>query len=282
MKTASLGPWVPSDGAPPPDPGTPVLEENFATHNSAEWQPYTVDMLKADFEDLKGGDYQGIEDDGSVWPAKTTVGKGVLRAHFPANSAGTSKSGFMFNSLFPGAEEATLEYRVLFEGAGPDKKFVSAEGGKLPGLSGTAAEKPPTGCLTDQDIIDNGFSARTTWRAGGTLVAYLYTPDRNPGDVACGLDIPFFEGAVADKWYTIRQHIRMNTPGERDGLLDMYVDGKRTLHKTDMYYRISGKSDVKIDRAMFHTFRGGKDGDPRFFSPNDDHLQFDHFKIWVK
>ncbi|MGL5866441.1 MAG: polysaccharide lyase [Dermatophilaceae bacterium] len=259
-----------------------MLDENFNNHAAPEWQGYSLDMLGADFGEIAPRDLRGFEGGDTVWPAKTAVGQGVLRANFPPNTAGSKNSGFVFDKVFPDAEEATLEFRVRFEGTGPDKTFQWAAGGKLPGLGGSTVDMPPTGCTTDVNANENGFTARAMWREEGELVTYVYTPDRDPATTKCGLDISFFEGATADRWYTIRQHIRMNTPGQRDGVLEMFVDGQRTLAKTDMLYRLDGKSGVKINSLLVHTFRGGKEDNENFFSPNNDHIQFDDFKVWAK
>jgi hypothetical protein len=109
---------------------------------------------------------------------------------------------------------------------------------------------------------------------------YTYFPDRDRSK--CGVDYKFLSNVEPNRWYTVRQHLRLNTPGKRDGLLEMYVDGKLTLRLTNAYFRESGKGSVKINNVLFHTYRGGKPTDTRFHSPNSDHVQFDDFKVWVK
>ncbi|MGL5866334.1 MAG: polysaccharide lyase [Dermatophilaceae bacterium] len=280
MASASPTPAAPSPATAAPAAGSLVLDERFDNHTSASWQPYSVGMLNSDFGTIAARAVRGFSGGGTEWPSKNMVGEGVLRANYPANKAGGHNSGFIFDRFFPGAEEATLEYRVRFEGAEQGKAFEWAAGGKLPGLGGTVGGQSPTGCTTNASAIEGGFSARLMWRKGGALAAYMYLPDRDRS--RCGVDITFFEGATPDRWYTIRQHIRLNTPGMRDGVLEMFVDGRRTLQKTDMYYRMSGKSKVQINNVLFHTYRGGKPDDSRFYSPNSDHVQFDDFKVWVK
>jgi hypothetical protein len=62
----------------------------------------------------------------------------------------------------------------------------------------------------------------------------------------------------------------------------LYFDGKRTLRKADVVYRLASKGAVKINDVLFHTYRGGGETDTRFHSPNSDHVQFADFKVWVK
>jgi Cellulose binding domain len=279
-------------GAPPPPPppppppaaggsyGTLVLNENFSNRNSTTWQRYTLDMVRADFGAIGGRAPRGFDGGGDTWDADNRVRGGILRANYPPNIAGGYNTGFIFDKFFTQATEATFEYRVRFEGTGASNRFEWAYGGKLPGLGGTTIGQSPTGCTTDANAINNGFSARLMWRRDGRLVVYTYLPDRDT--TKCGVDYTFLDAAQPNRWYTIRQHIRLNTPGQRNGLLEMFVDGQRTLQMTDVFYRKSGKDAIKINNVLFHTYRGGADTDKRFWSPNDDHIQFDDFKVWVK
>jgi hypothetical protein len=276
------------DGTPPVDPEPPVgygqlvLDQNF-NHHTGAFQKYTLNMASADFNGLdvrSSAEVRGLDGNGKTWPANNRVGNGVLRANFPANIAGGTNCGFLFDKRFPDGEEATLEYRLRFEGAGASNTFEWAAGGKLPGLGGSSRDRGvPVGCTQNQTNIENGFSARLMWRRRGGLVVYTYFPNRTTN---CGTDISFFENAQPNRWYTVRQHIRLNTPGQANGLLEMYVDGIRTLRRTDIVYRIAGKGDVKLNNVLFHTYRGGAATDERFHSPNNDHIQFDDFKVWIK
>jgi len=271
-------------GDPPPvgDYGELVLDVDF-DNRSGGLSGYTQSMASADFGGLdvrSSGEVRGLDGGGKTWPADNRAGQGYLRANYPADIAGGTNCGFLFDKQFEGVTEATFEYRVYFEGAGSNDEFVWASGGKLPGLGGSnKASGIPVGCTTNQSNIDNGFSARLMWRKRGDLVVYTYFPDRT---TSCGGDFTFLQGAQPNTWYTIREHIKLNTPGEYDGLLEMYVDGERTFRKTDILYRLSGKSNVLIDNVLFHTYRGGKPDDVRFHSPNNDHVRFDDFRVWVK
>lgn len=262
------------------DHGTLVLNEHFGNRTSTTWQPYTLNMVLADFGTLGGHAIRGFDGGTVDYQADNRVGNGILRAHYPRNRAGGDNTGFIFDKFFQAANEATFEYRVRFEGVGSPSAFYWAAGGKLPGLGGTTVGTPPAGCTSNLNSIDNGFSTRLMWRSNGRLVVYTYFPDRDI--TKCGVDYTFFENAQPNRWYTIRQHLRMNTPGQRDGLLEMYVDGTRTLRLTNVLYRKSGKSGVRVNNVMFHTYRGGKPDDTRFHSPVDNRIQFDDFKVWVR
>lgn len=81
--------------------------------------------------------------------------------------------------------------------------------------------------------------------------------------------------------YYIRQYIKLNTPGQRNGVLKMYIDGTLELERKNILYRKAGKVDVKINDAIFHTYRAGGKNDPRWISPTTDYTYFDDFKAWV-
>ncbi|MGL5860276.1 MAG: polysaccharide lyase, partial [Phycicoccus sp.] len=179
-----------------------MLEQDFGQHGGNDsTKDYTLDMVRSDFGEIAPRSVRGFDGDGTTWPARNTVGNGVLRANYPAGTAGGYNSGFIFDKFFPAADEATLEYRLRFE-SGSSGDFEWAAGGKLPGLGGTTLGQSPTGCTKDENSIENGFSARLMWREGGDLVAYTYLPDRDTSK--CGVDITFFENAQPDRWYSVQ------------------------------------------------------------------------------
>ena len=254
-----------------------VIDENFNNHQGT-FKEYNLASAISDFNGVNSraaADYRGLNTPGKKWPQLNTAGEGVLRADYLPNSAGAPNGGFLFDKTIPNTEEAVMEYKVKF---GPN--FVWAAGGKLPGLGGTSLTKGggiPLGCTENQNSIDNGFSARLMWRKNGKLVVYTYLPDRTSN---CGVDLEFFT-VDANKWYTVREHLKLNTPGKKDGLIEMFVDGKLVFKKTDVLFRKAGKEAVKINSAIFHTYRGGSDSDVRFHSSKRENVFFDDFKVWV-
>ena len=72
----------------------------------------------------------------------------------------------------------------------------------------------------------------------------------------------------------------MNTPGQRDGILEMYVDDKLMLRRTDIEFRLPDQN-VKANGVAFHTYRGGGANDPRFHSDKSEHIYFKDFKVWT-
>lgn len=258
--------------------GRLLFSMDFDSYPGA-YEPYTQSMLRNDFNapgvilgSRASGEIRGIDSDSKTWPARNAAGRGHLRADFPANIASGKESGFLFDLRLPDMDVSTMEYKVKF-----DNNFIYAAGGKLPGLGGAAdGAGIPVGCTKNENNIRNGFSARLMWRRDGRLVVYSYFPDRKKN---CGEDIPFFT-VKAGEWYKIKQSIKLNTPGVKDGTIKIYVNDQLAFTKDDLLFREAGKSDVKINAAVFHTYRGGKATDQRFHSSRREFIYFDDFKIW--
>jgi nitrous oxidase accessory protein NosD len=209
-----------------------------------------------------------------------------LRVEYPANGTGPREGGAQWLVEFDtDVEEAFLTYRVKF-GAGFD--FV--RGGKLPGLAGGSA---PSGSAPADGV--RGWSGRMMWRTNFTGVsgepeqsttqAISYAKHVNSGFDRDGRqeDTEFWfnrDGSdttlQADVWYTIQQRIKLNTPGVRDGILQIWLDGRLVLAQNDIQFR--NIPDLKVDRFFFSTFFGGGD---EWRSSKDEVVFFDDFKITV-
>lgn len=226
-------------------PSTPeiILAATFSGRSAG---PYPQDFVEGDFgsaptwnDGLDEGRAEVILDEGN--PA--------LRVTYPEGQFGPGDGGVQFKvDLGASFDELYLSYRVRF-GAG----FEFVKGGKLPGLVGGSA---PTGCVADE----TGFSARMMWRTGGAAVQYLYFP----GKIAdCGDDY-FYEIAgqdalfVPSAWHLVEHRIRMNTPGEADGIMQAWFDGELALDNQTFVWRNAG-ANWSIDGLYFSTFFGGSD-----------------------
>ena len=258
-----------------------VINENFNQHSGSKL--YTINLAEQDLGPIRAataGEIRGLNGNGTTWPHAARVINGELRAEYTKNAAGGKKGGFLFDKEIAGVEEAVLEYRMKF-----DANFVWSKGGKLPGMGGTSlsgAGAIPAGGTRNQESIKNGFSCRLMWRKkdGVTkLVVYTYFPDK-PTEPRWGVDILIMKNLQKNKWYTIKQYIKLNTPGQRNGILKMYVDGNLELNKTNVLYRESNKGNVKINHLIFHTYRGGGDTS-EWSSPTTDYTYFDDFKLWT-
>jgi hypothetical protein len=208
------------------------------------------------------------EDDASV--RSTGVGgdpAAQLRVRYPADSASrlaardddAENGGFqvyLARNKGP-VDEAWLSYRLRFPAG-----FDFVKGGKLPGLFGgtsTSGRHIPDGT--------NGFSTRYMWRAKGAGEVYAYLPTSREHGTSLG------RGAwhwPTGRWVRVVQHVRLNDPGAADGVIDVWLDGKKVYGATGLRFRSTGT--LKIDGVFFSTFFGG--GDRSWASPRDQYADF--------
>ncbi|MEE9351182.1 MAG: heparin lyase I family protein [Thiotrichaceae bacterium] len=159
-----------------------------------------------------------------------------------------------------GAKLDKLYYGYRFK-LSEDFDFV--KGGKLPGISGG---KPSSGGSTPngKDV----WSVRMMWDGKGRLVQYVYHPDQ-PGKYG---DVMFFEGQEPIErglWHTVQTLVELNTPGEKNGRIVSWLDGKKVLIREDMRFRdIKG---LEIDRFQFVSFFGGYGAD---WAPTKDEFTY--------
>jgi hypothetical protein len=139
-----------------------------------------------------------------------------------------------------GKTAACLSYRVLF----PDD-FDFHRGGVLPGLFGGA----------DGTTGQEGFAARVTWSHGGEGAVAVRV------SAAGSLRVqPLERGSFAfqrGRWIMVEQEIVLNTPGQANGVLRLWLDGAPVLDRTDIAYR--GEPAVTISGVAVDAFYGGDD-----------------------
>jgi len=155
--------------------------------------------------------------------------------------------------------------------------FDFVKGGKLPGLCGGTS--PAGGKKSDGS---DGFSARIMWREGGEIFQYMYwmeqAPEKNWGDDLPWIDLegdkkPF--KFIPGKWHTLKTEIIMNAPGERDGNITSWFDGKLALSQKGAF-RAEGAT-FGIDSFNFTTFFGGNT--PDWAPTKDEFVYFGDFEI---
>ncbi|MCP3668036.1 MAG: hypothetical protein GY696_37035 [Gammaproteobacteria bacterium] len=141
-------------------------------------------------------------------------------------------------------------------------------GGKFPGIAGTYGKAGWGGRRSDGF---NGWSTRGSYK--------LPLPHDNPlsgltpiGTYAYVADMPSKYGAnwpwpieqlgllEKEKWYSIEQYIKLNTPGEHNGTLKSWVNGQLAFDKRDIIFRKS--LDIKIDRIWINFYHGGTSNIP--------------------
>ena len=58
-----------------------------------------------------------------------------------------------------------------------------------------------------------------------------------------------------NRWYCIEQHLRMNSPGERNGVLTAWIDGVTAFDKHDVYLRDTPA--IRIEKIWMNVYHGG-------------------------
>lgn len=172
------------------------------------------------------------------------------------------------------AEEMYLSYWVKFK-----SDFDFRSGGKLPGLGGS--ESFPHG--------ENDFSTRLMWREGGVIEFYLhgYNMNNSLGKEPYRVywdhigNTKFAQAKfIPGKWHQVKIFVKMNTPGQRDGLLRGWLDGKLMCEDSDnANMRASGQSLTRLNHLFISTFFGGS-SKPELYAPiKDEYAYFDEFVV---
>jgi hypothetical protein len=172
-------------------------------------------------------------------------------------------------------EEMYFRYHLRF---GED--WNPTDGGKLPGFSGTYGRAGWGGRPVDGT---DGWSARGTYRTvipdGNPLARhsaignYVYHADMagSFGDVDLWL-----EGCAGlldkNRWYSVETYIRMNTPGENDGVLRAWVDGRLAYERVNWRWRDVGT--LKVEQVWMNFYHGGT-----AVPPSDLHAYIDNVVI---
>ncbi len=235
-----------------------------ADFNNRTPGPYTRNQMRADFTGSSENWDNGFGTDGRVQITTGGHTGNALQITYPRRSLGPDEGGAQLKINLPEREEVYSEYKVKFPTG-----FDFVKGGKLPGLASGAANSghsKPNG--TD------GWSARYMWEGDGSASIYLYHMDqsRNEGDYI-SLNRKFTRG----RWHTLRQYVKLNTPGQRNGVLKVWFDGNLVLNRTNLRYRTV--PTLKIDKFYFSTFFGG--GNDTWRNTKLEHTYFDDFKIYT-
>ncbi|WP_153886236.1 polysaccharide lyase [Aliiglaciecola lipolytica] len=155
-------------------------------------------------------------------------------------------------------EEAFFRYYSMLA---PGAKVSG--GGKLPGFSGTYNKagwggRPNNG--------ENGWSARGAFyhsisskspEWGGQLPIGSYLYEANTGS-KYGKSIPWgheMSTMQPGRWYAIEQQIKLNTPGLKDGVFKVWIDGVLIYERNNMYFRDTPQ--MKIEKVWLNYYFGG-------------------------
>ncbi len=177
------------------------------------------------------------------------------------------KSGMGFTwlpSKLPNAKAACLTYNVWLP-----EDFDFGTGGALPGLFG--------GETVDGSALKSkaAFSTRNAWLPDGQAQVRTVTAGDPKGTSyaadANGLEFP------RGRWIRLEQELVLNQPGEEDGVLRVWVDGKLRLANTTMVFRKDARSALRGVIADVHYGNGALTAMP---SPKTTALQLTPFELY--
>ncbi|UXX79901.1 hypothetical protein N7E81_02120 [Reichenbachiella carrageenanivorans] len=256
-----------------------ILSTIAATYfGSASLFAQEIDVLSVDFESAALGVYDEdqIKNDFDTVSWAMTQNRGlilkdgkkgnVLQVIYPEGAVGPEQGGIQFVRPIPPATDYYLSYDVYFQDG-----FDFTKGGKLPGLTSgganyTGGKHPENG---------EGWSARYMWTGQQQPIVYLYYIDmKEKYGEGVFLNATFKTG----QWHTITQHIRLNTPGNKDALIEVWFDGNKVGWKKKFRLR---KDDLgMIDTFYFSTFHGG--ATPDWAPKNNSFVKFDNIRVYTK
>jgi Polysaccharide lyase 14/Disaggregatase related repeat len=200
----------------------------------------------------------------------------ALRVEVSANDNYGASLIFKFMEILgEEPEEIYFRYYIRFS-----QDWNPTDGGKLPGVSGTYGVAGWGGRPSDGT---NGWSARGTYRvpvnAGNpyenhnSIGNYVYHADMEGtyGDVVYYTDD--CRGLLdKNKWYSVEQYVRMNTPGENDGIIKAWIDGRPAYESTN--WRFRDVDSLKIEQIWMNIYHGGT-----AVPPENIHLYIDNVVI---
>ncbi|MCG8697551.1 MAG: hypothetical protein MI922_05815 [Bacteroidales bacterium] len=210
---------------------------------------------------------------------KAENGNQFLQVEFPANTFLLDGAGLQWFLNFDSSyTDLYFTYKVRFS----DEMTWQELHGKLPGLAGGTKN------IGGGDLPDGytGWSARYMF-AKTDIVMYLYHPDiykcGNYSDARPVEGKRYYGEGVwlkpnhmmnPNTWYTLTQHVVMNTPTEHNGYIEAFINGVLVAKRENLRFRDT--SSLAIDKMYFSTFMGGSGERP----VRDCYLDFDDFEIY--
>ncbi|KAJ7639776.1 hypothetical protein DFH06DRAFT_1271797 [Mycena polygramma] len=225
-------------------------------------------------------------------------GKQAMQAKYPKGSYIPSKDpkgGFSFYAPGPAAvdlttaKEALFGYSVYFP-----ENFNFVLGGKLPGLYGGDNATTAVSCSGGRRD-PSCFSVRLMWRTDGAGELYTYLPDKKFGPPftanakMCATNSaecnPTYGASLGrgnftwatGKWTTVSQRVKLNTVGQADGELELFVGGKSVISVTGV--AMTNKDSGAIQGMQMQTFFGGSN--TTWASPLDQQVYFADFSVGI-
>lgn len=204
---------------------------------------------------------------------RTRTGPGFFRRGLDVTIPPGGYRGFgPYARLSRPAEEAWFRYYVYLT------DFLPVSSGKLPGPAHASGRSTAKGCKPSTPD-EPGWSARLMFDTIGTggvgptevpIGYYLYHLGQEGN---CGDELMFDVGLQQRRWTCIEGHVRMNTPGSDDGMIEAWVDGRSTFRRNGLEFRRPGET-IGVREIWNNVYFGG-----RYATPNRLDLKLDEVAV---
>lgn len=143
--------------------------------------------------------------------------------------------------------------------------LTTPDHGKLPGFGATYGRAGWGGRRWDGQA---GWSARGSFgrpppaghpaQGRVALGSYVYHSDTgsNYGEIMVWAGADGSALILPDRWVCIEQHVKLNTPGQADGVLRAWVDGKPVFARHDL--RLRDSPALHVEHAWMNVYVGGR------------------------
>ena len=207
-------------------------------------------------------------------------------------------------------EEVYAEYRVRYDASMGNQS--AGYGGKAPGFSGTYDEagwgnRPGYGVegwsargtinCDNQNYVQNRYYLYHTYTNYDAPIKNGTTDYRNFNPKAYSVSNPGAQPHASTKtfgsalnwgswsqrdtgdmdfnrWYHVKQYVKMNDVGQNNGILRAWVDGVQVCNVTNINFRRDNK--LKVYAYWFNYYNGGQD-----VADGDAYVRIDDFKIYT-
>ena len=258
---------------------TIIFSQQLEYQNTFDELPvgiYGVDQAK---EAFNVSFFKGAEE-GRVAVTEFQNKGNVLRALYPKGKVKTNNSGF-HTKLFwdkdgnEKHEELYLSYNIYIP-----EDFEFRAGAKIPGLAYQTKDRNMSVRLMwrrDGRLeYYNHFNTRPIWQGWSASVDWSFTGPYS--DLVNGEVQADQAKLIKGQWNHIELYNKLNTPGESDGVMRAWLNGKLALDITDNEdYRQADEGDIALNCIYLSTFFGGSD--ETYQPTKDQYAYFDDFKI---
>ena len=244
-------------GAPQPGPTDPIIfQDGFESGDLSSWT-----------QNPSAGRYSLATD-----PTRVHAGRQSLQVLFtPTNGYGLITRWFM-----PGYDEIYVRFYVMFQEGFLNQRSDGA-GMHFLTICGNNSTDSQS-CWGKPAIVPNGtdyFYAgldpeEVSLPTLQPLSFYTYWPD-----MSCCYGNVLFQSSpkvalVGGQWQEVVFHIKLNTPGQADGLQEVWLNGVKTLSQQNMRWRTT--TDLHVNEIRFDNYMPG--------APQTQYLWIDDVTVW--